>query len=80
MNGLLYFSKSNDYTRRSYTPYVENAKKYKSIYVEKSFRYFKMIQKYFMKDRVMYQSLIIKNAIIEFMQYLNGSKYNGKEK
>ena len=79
MNGLLYFSKSNDYTRRSYTPYVENAKTYHSTYVEKSFRYFKMIQKYFMQNRVMYQNLIIKNAIIEFMQYLNGSKYNGKE-
>ena len=77
MNGLLYFSKCNDYTRRSYTPYVENAKTYHSSYVEKSFRYFKMIQKYFMNDRVLYQSLIIKNAIIEFMQYLNGSKYNG---
>ena len=77
VNGLLYFSKSNDYTRRSYTPYVENAKMYHSTYVEKTFRYFKMIQKYFMSDRVMYQSLIIKNSIIEFMQYLNGSKYNG---
>lgn len=80
MNGLLYFSKSNDYSRRSYTPYVENAKTYNSTYVEKTFRYFKMIQKYFMLNKVMYQSLIIKNAIIEFMQYLNGSKYNGKQK
>ena len=77
VNGLLFFTKSNDYTRRSYTPYVENAKMYHSTYVEKTFRYFKMIQKYFMNDRVMYQSLIIKNDIIEFMQYLNGSKYNG---
>lgn len=78
MNGLLYFSKCNDLARRSYTPYVENAKMYHSTYVEKTFRYFKMIQKYFMQDRVMYQSLIIKNAIIEFMQYLNGSKYAGR--
>lgn len=80
VNGLLFFSKSNDYTRRSYTPYVENAKTYCSTYVEKSFRYFKMIQVYFMKNKVMYQSLVIKNAIIEFMQYLNGSKYNGTQK
>lgn len=80
VNGLLYFSKSNDYTRRSYTPYVENAKMYHSTYVDKSFRYFKMIQKYFMGNKVMYHSLIIKNAIIEFMQYLNGSKYNGTQK
>ena len=80
VNGLLYFTKSNDYTRRSYTPYVENAKLYHSTYVEKTFRYFKMIQKYFMENKVMYQSLIIKNAIIEFIQYLNGSKYNGNQK
>ena len=80
VNGLLFFSKSNDYTRRSYTPYVENAKTYCSTYVEKTFRYFKMIQVYFMKNKVMYQSLVIKNAIIEFMQYLNGSKYNGTQK
>ena len=77
VNGLLNFTKSNDYTRRSYTPYVENAKTYHSTYVEKTFRYFKMIQKYFMENKVMYQSLIIKNSIIEFMQYLNGSKYEG---
>lgn len=77
VNGLLYFSKSNDYTRRSYTPYVENAKTYHSTYVDKTFRYFKMIQKYFMENKVMYQTLIIKNSIIEFMQYLSGSKYNG---
>lgn len=80
VNGLLWFDSCNDYTRRSYTPYVENAKMYHSTYCEKTFRYFKMIQKYFMKNMVMYRSLIIKNAIIEFMQYLNGSKYNGNKK
>lgn len=80
VNNLLYFSKCNDFTRRSYTPYVEDAKRCGARFCEKSFRYFEHINDYFMKDRVMFETLPIKNEIIYFIRWKMGNSYERKQR
>lgn len=75
VNNLLYFSLSSDTNKKTYTPYVEDAKKYNAMFCDKTFRYFKHIQKYFLNNMVMYESLKIKNSIILFVQFLMGNRY-----
>lgn len=74
-NGLYFFTKGNDLTRRMFTPYVEDAKKFGAMFCEKSFRYFKSISKYFLEDRVFYETLQIKNEIILLVRFLMGNRY-----
>lgn len=80
VNNLLYFAKCNDFTRRSYTPYVEDAKKCGARFCEKSFRYFEHINDYFMKDKVMFETLPIKNEIIYFIRWKMGTSYESKQR
>lgn len=75
VNGLLYFSNCKDFTRKLFTPYVEDSKKFNAMFCEKTFRYFKHIQKYFLNNQVMYETLKIKNEIILFVQFLMGNRY-----
>lgn len=75
VNNLLYFSLSKDETRRSFTPYVEDAKTGNAMYCDKTFRHFKNIKKYFLHNLVLYETLKIKNEIIMFMQFLMGGTY-----
>lgn len=75
VNNLMYLCYSKDYTRTSYTPYVEDAKKYGAIFCEKTFRHFKVISKYFMQDKMMFEHLKIKNAIIELLKFMMGNRY-----
>lgn len=75
VNGLLYFANCRDYTRKLFTPYVEDSKKYNAVFCDKTYRYFKVIQKYFLNNQVMYETLKIKNEIILFVQFLMGNRY-----
>ena len=75
INNLLYFENSTDTTRITYTPYVDDAKSNLAIYVNKNFKIFKNIEQMFLRDEVMYQTIQIKNEIIEFVRYLMGNRY-----
>lgn len=75
VSGLMFFDECKDKTRLSYTPYVEDAKVFGATFCEKGFKYFQHINKYFMKDEVMYSSLMVKNTIIEFIRFLMGNRY-----
>ena len=75
VNNLLYFSNSKDDSKKAFTPYVEDAKTSNAIYCDKNCKHFKAIQKYFLSNMVMYESLKIKNSIILFMQFMMGNRY-----
>jgi hypothetical protein len=74
-NNLLYFEQSNDYSRVAYTPYVSDAQTNGAIFVDKNFTYFNTIYKRFINNQVMYQTLKIKNAIIELVRYKMGNRH-----
>lgn len=78
VNNLMYLTSCKDYTRLMYTPYVEDAKNNNAIYCHKGFKYFKTLNKYFMNDEIMYESLKIKNEVIQFIKYLMGTSYQSK--
>ena len=75
VNNLLYLSYSKDYKRVIYTPYVENAKEFNAMFCDKSFKHFKQLQKYFLRNQIIYEDLKIKNSVILFMQFLMGNRY-----
>lgn len=74
VNNLLYFAESKDFTRRKFTPYVDDAKNYGAMYCEKKCKHFNQIRLYFLNDKVMYESLKIKNAIILMVRYIMGNR------
>lgn len=75
VNNILYLEKDYDGTRKKYTPYVLDAKTNGAIFCEKTFRLFKVVNKYFLNDRIAYDDLKTKNSVILFIQFLMGNRY-----
>lgn len=75
VNNIMYVSNNRDITRKAYTPYVNDAKTTNALFVEKNFKFFREISKYFMSDKMIFETLEIKNAIINFVRFLMGVRY-----
>lgn len=72
MDNILYIRKNNDKTAIAYTPYVDDAV-LGAIFCTKSLTHFDFIVNKFMSDEVMYETLPIKNAIINFVRFKMGT-------
>lgn len=72
MNNILYLRKSLDKTAVAFTPYVEDAVA-GAIFCTKSLNHFNFIVDKFLKDEIMYETLPIKNAVINFVRFEMGT-------
>lgn len=72
VNNILYLKKSKDTTAIAYTPYVDDAI-LGAIFCSKNLNHFDFIVNKFMSDEIMYESLTIKNAIINFVRFKMGT-------
>lgn len=72
MDNLLYIRKNRDKTAIAYTPYVDDAV-LGAIFCTKSLTHFDFIVRKFTNDEIMYESLEIKNAIINFVRFKMGT-------
>ena len=72
MNNILYLRKSSDSTATAFTPYVDDAVQ-GAIFCTKSLNHFDYIVDKFMRDEIMYETLQIKNAIINFVRFKVGT-------
>ena len=72
MANILYIRKNNDKTAIAYTPYVDDAV-LGAIFCTKNLTHFDFIVSKFMSDEIMYESLSIKNAIINFVRFKMGT-------
>ena len=72
VSNLLYIKKSKDTTAVAFTPYVDDAV-LGAIFCTKNLNHFDFIVKKFMRDEIMYESLSIKNAIINFVRFKVGT-------
>ena len=72
MDNILYIRKSKDKTAVAYTPYVDDAV-LGAIFCTKSLTHFDFIVNKFTNDEIMYESLEIKNAIINFVRFKMGT-------
>lgn len=72
MDNLLYIRKNRDKTAIAFTPYVDDAV-LGAIFCTKQLTHFDFIVNKFMNDEVMYESLEIKNTIINFVRFKMGT-------
>ena len=72
MENLLYIRKNKDKTAIAYTPYVDDAV-LGAIFCTKNLNHFDFLVNKFMKDEVIYESLEIKNTIINFVRFKMGT-------
>lgn len=72
MENLLYIRKNRDKTAIAYTPYVDDAV-LGAIFCTKSLNHFDFLVNKFMKDEVLYETLEIKNVIINFVRFKMGT-------
>lgn len=72
MSNILYLKKSKDITAISFTPYVDDAIS-GAVFCTKSLNQFEYIVDKFLKDEIMYESLPIKNAVINFVRFKMGT-------
>lgn len=72
MENLLYIRKNKDKTAIAYTPYVDDAV-LGAIFCTKSLNHFDFLVNKFMRDEVIYESLEIKNTIINFVRFKMGT-------
>jgi len=72
MDNILYIRKNKDKTAIAYTPYVDDAV-LGAIFCTKSLTHFDFIVNKFTNDEIMYESLEIKNAIINFVRFKMGT-------
>lgn len=72
MNNVLYLKKSKDMTAISFTPYVEDAIS-GAVFCTKSLNHFDFVVDKFLRDEIMYESLTIKNAVINFVRFKMGT-------
>ena len=72
VSNLLYIKKSKDTTAVAFTPYVDDAV-LGAIFCTKNLNHFDFIVNKFMRDEIMYESLSIKNAIINFVRFKMGT-------
>lgn len=75
VNNILYLKKNKDLMSTMFSPFVEDAQKYGAIFCNKNLNHFEFIIQKLMKDEIMYESLEIKNAVIQFAQWKMGSSY-----
>lgn len=72
VSNLLYLRKSKDQTAIAYTPYVDDAV-LGAVFCTKNLNHFDFIVNKFMRDEIMYESLQIKNAVINFVRFKVGT-------
>ena len=72
MENLLYIRKNKDKTAIAYTPYVDDAV-LGAIFCTKNLNHFDFIVHKFTNDEILYESLEIKNAIINFIRFKMGT-------
>ena len=72
VNNLMYIKKSKDMDALAFTPYVDDAVS-GAIFCTKNLNHFDFICNKFMRDEIMYESLPIKNAIINFVRFKMGN-------
>ena len=72
MDNILYIRKNRDKTAIAYTPYVDDAV-LGAIFCTKNLTHFDFIVNKFTNDEIMYESLEIKNAIINFVRFKMGT-------
>lgn len=72
MDNILYIRRNKDKTAIAYTPYVDDAV-LGAIFCTKNLTHFDFIVNKFTNDEIMYESLEIKNAIINFVRFKMGT-------
>ena len=72
MDNILYIRKNNDKTAIAYTPYVDDAV-LGAIFCTKNLTHFDFLVNKFMGDEIMYETLSIKNAVINFVRFKMGT-------
>ena len=72
MNNIMYIRKSKDKTAVAFTPYVDDAV-LGAIFCTKNLNHFDFIVSKFTRDEIMYETLEIKNKIINFVRFKMGS-------
>lgn len=72
VSNLLYLRKCKDQTAIAYTPYVDDAV-LGAIFCTKNLNHFDFIVNKFVRDEIMYESLTIKNAVINFVRFKMGT-------
>ena len=72
VENLLYLKKSKDRDAIAFTPYVDDAVN-GAIFCTKNLNHFEYICDMFMADKIMYESLSIKNAVINFVRFKMGT-------
>lgn len=71
---IVYIRKSNDYVATAFTPYVEDAVKNGAIFAPKKLTHFEFIVDNFLRDTIMYETLDIKNKVINFVKFKMGTQ------
>ena len=72
MSNLFYIRMNKDKTAIAYTPYVDDAV-LGGVFCTKQLNLFDLLVNKFMNDEMMYESLEIKNAIINFVRFKMGT-------
>ena len=72
MSNLFYIRRNKDKTAIAYTPYVDDAV-LGGVFCTKQLNLFDLLVNKFMNDEMMYESLEIKNAIINFVRFKMGT-------
>lgn len=70
---ILYIRKSKDYVATAFTPYVDDAVKTGAIYAPKKLSHFDFIVDKFLRDEILYETLDIKNKVINFIRFKMGN-------
>jgi len=69
VNCLMYFAVSKDRCKKSFTPYLDDAKNNGAIYQKKDFRIYDSIMGRVLRDEVMYENLKIKNEVLDIVKW-----------
>ena len=72
VSNLMYIRKNRDSTAIAYTPYVDDAV-LGAVFCTKNLNHFDFIVSKFMSDEIMYETLEIKNTIINFVRFKMGT-------
>ena len=70
---ILYIKSCKDFTATAFTPYIDDAVKTGAIFCTKKLNHFDFIVDKFVRDEIMYETLDIKNKIINFVKFKMGN-------
>lgn len=70
---IMYIRKCNDFTATAFTPYIDDAVKCGAIFCTKKLNHFDLIVDKFIADEIMYETLEIKNKVINFVRFKMGN-------